>query len=114
MTHAGSGSVLCKGMSPPREQCSCGFYSAKSLAHLMSMHYHVYDADMNGMFHIVGRVANWGKVIEGSQGWRSQYAYPLELFVPYEAWRLMEPLSKIYGVPAQLKNTLESTHTEED
>ena len=104
----------CHGEAPPREGCTCGFYSAKTLEHLVSMSYHHYDADRNGMFHVVGRVANWGKVIEGSQGWRTQFAYPLELFVPYEAWRLVEPLSRLYGVPAALKDTLGVPTTKEN
>lgn len=90
----------------PGEHCSCGFYSAKSLEHLTSMAYHFYDADSKGMFHVIGQVANWGKVIEGSQGWRAEYGYPLKLWVPYEAWELAEPLSEAYGVPVELKNTL--------
>jgi hypothetical protein len=90
----------------PGEQCSCGFYSAKSLGHLMSMSYHQYDAESRGLFHIVGKVANWGKVVEGTQGWRAEYCYPIALFVPFEAHYLAEPLSLAYGVPVRLKNIL--------
>lgn len=100
---------LCKGQPPPREACTCGFYSAKSLTHLQGMGYNGYNADANGRFKIIGRVANWGTVIEGKQGWRSQFSYPLELFVPFEAWRLMEPLTRLYGVPASLMNHLSTT-----
>lgn len=99
---------------PPHEPCSCGFYSAKSLDHLMSMTYHVYDADGRGMFRVIGQVANWGKVIEGSKGWRAQFSYPVQLFVPFEAWRLVKPLSEAYGVPVRLQNILNITTTEED
>jgi hypothetical protein len=103
----------CKGVTIPNEHCTCGFYSAKTYDHLQSMTYHLYDAEANGMFHIAGRVANWGKVVEGTQGWRSEFSYPLELFVPFEAWRLCTPLESLYGVPSQLKNTLQSTTSEE-
>jgi len=51
-------------------------------------------------------VANWGKVVEGSQGWRSEYTYPLKLWLPFEAWYLAEALGNAYGVPVALKNTL--------
>ena len=99
-----------EGTGVPGEHCSCGFYSAKTLEHLMSMSYHMYDADSSGCFHVVGQVANWGKVIEGTQGWRSQFSYPVKLFVPFEAWRLMKPLTAAYGIPCALKNTLRSEH----
>lgn len=99
-------SYRCDAEDVPGEQCSCGFYSAKTLEHLMSMGYHQYDAEANGYYHVVGQVANWGKVIEGSQGWRAQKAYPKKLYVPFEAWPLAKPLSKAYGVPVELKNVL--------
>jgi hypothetical protein len=106
------GLTTCKGVECPNEQCTCGFYSAKTFEHLQSMAYHRY----HDVFHVVGRVANWGKVIEGSQGWRAQYAYPVELFVPFEAWRLAKPLGSLYGVPVSLKDILtedQSTTTQE-
>lgn len=91
---------------PDMEDHACGFYSAKSLEHLMTMSYHQYDAERNSMFHVIGRVANWGKVIEGSLGWRAQKSYPVELFVPFEAWGLAKALGESYGVPVRLKNIL--------
>jgi hypothetical protein len=90
----------------PVEGCSCGFYSAKTLNHLLKMRYHRYDADASGFFHVVGQVANWGKVIEGTQGWRAAISYPVKLLVPFEAWRLVEALEDAYGVPVELSNTL--------
>ena len=90
----------------PGEGCTCGFYSAKTLTHLRSMGYHVYD---EGSMTVVGRLANWGKVIEGNQGWRSEFAYPVKLYVPFEGWRLAKPLSKAYGVPVELLNLLDPT-----
>jgi len=98
------------GEDVPGEKCSCGFYSAKTLAHLMSMTYHQYDAEHNGYFHVVGKVANWGKVIEGSQGWRAQKSYPVALYVPFEAHYLAERLGDTYGVPVRLKNILIPGH----
>ena len=90
----------------PGERCTCGFYSANSLQHLMSMTYHMYDADRGGYFHVIGEVANWGKVIRGSQGWRSQFSYPLRLYVPFEAFHLAKSLAQTYGVKVELKNFL--------
>jgi hypothetical protein len=94
------------GCEVPGENCGCGFYSAKSLVHLMSMVYPEYDEESSGMFSVVGQVANWGKVIEGSQGWRSSKSYPVRLLVPYEALKLAIPLSEAYGVPVRPVNIL--------
>jgi hypothetical protein len=96
---------LCGVGHPILGGCTCGFYSAKSLRHLMTMSYHKYEAD-SGMVKVVGRVLNWGKIVEGSQGWRSQYSYPYEIFVPFEANRIAAALGKTYGVKVTLKNIL--------
>jgi hypothetical protein len=80
----------------PGEHCSCGFYSAKTFAHLQGMGYHQYYPD-SGHFTVVGEVANWGKVIEGTQGWRAQYAYPFKLYVPIEAAHLAAALREAYA-----------------
>jgi hypothetical protein len=89
---------------PPGEACTCGLYTAKTREHLLSMGYQMYDG--NYWFCVVGRVSLWGKVVEGTQGWRSEFAYPAELFVPFEAWELATPLREVYGVPVQLNNIL--------
>ncbi len=93
----------------PGEHCSCGFYSAKSLAQLRAMGYHTYNANADcGGVTIVGRVANWGKVVAGTQGWRAEYAYPEMLFVPFEVARLVaRPAADTYGVPVTLMNLLD-------
>lgn len=100
----------CCGDQCPGQKCTCGFYSANSFARLQSLGYHRYDAERRGMFHVVGRVANWGGIVPADFGCRAEKSYPIELFVPYEAWRLAEPLSDLYGVPVQLKNILEPVH----
>jgi hypothetical protein len=90
----------------PGETCSCGFYAAKTLDQLRQMGYSTYDE--NGEFvRVVGQMALWGKVIEGSQGWRAEFAYPATLFVPFEAHKLAPPLAKAYGVPVRLLNLLD-------
>jgi len=91
----------------PGDTCSCGLYSAKTLDHLMTMpHYLNYDFERNNMFKVMGKVALWGKVIEGSQGWKATYGYPVELYLPFEAWHLHNDLRESYGVPIYLKNFL--------
>jgi hypothetical protein len=91
---------------PPCERGRCGLYSAKTREHLLSMSYHTYDGDRNGSYCVIGRVANWGKLVEGSLGWRSQFSYPVELFVPYEIWKQARPLEQAYGCRVRLDNFL--------
>ena len=95
-----------KSHEVPHESCKCGLYSAKTREHLEEMRYQTYNADLNGKFKVMGMVSNWGKVIEGRQGWRCTYSYPRKLFVPYEAWPLAERLADTYGVPVELDNLL--------
>jgi hypothetical protein len=97
----------------PGEQCSCGFYAAKTLKHLRSMGYHAY-AEGSPYITCVGRLAMWGKVIEGSQGWRGEYAYPVTLYLPFEGWKLGKPLREGYGVPVRLLNILDPTKSPND
>jgi hypothetical protein len=94
-----------EGHEVPDEDCTCGLYSAKTLRHLQSMGYHGYS-QVGDQIAIIGRLKLWGKVIEGTQGWRAEKGYPAELYVPFEAWHLAEPLETAYGVPVALMNTL--------
>ena len=96
------------GENLPGERCACGFYSAKTLRHLMKLGYHLYSTEdgSTGSVKVVGQVANWGKVIEGTQGWRSQFSYPIRLYVPFEAAHLAGPLKKAYGCRVKLLNFL--------
>jgi hypothetical protein len=89
----------------PAESCTCGLYSAKTLDHLMTMR-HYYNYDPRTMFKVIGKVALWGKVIEGTQGWKATYGYPSELYLPFEAWHLHNDLHDAYGCPIYLKNFL--------
>lgn len=90
----------------PGEDCTCGFYAAKTLDHLRQMGYSKYVENTETVT-VVGELRMWGKVIEGTQGWRSEFAYPRRLFVPFEAWRLGKPLREGYGVPVSLLNLLD-------
>jgi hypothetical protein len=93
-------------------RCSCGFYTAKTLEHLMKLGYHTYsDYDSNTYTKVIGRVANWGQVTEGTQGWRSQFSYPVMLFVPYESSYLAKPLGKAFGCKVRLLNFLKQAGT---
>ncbi len=46
---------------------------------------------------VLGRVRSWGTVVEAQRGWRSQFAYPLDLFSDV-AHRDLKPLAAAYGI----------------
>jgi hypothetical protein len=58
----------------PQADCTCGVYAAKNLEHLRQFGYERYG--------IYGEVYLWGTVIEHEQGWRAQFAYPKNLYLP--------------------------------
>lgn len=77
----------------PEKNCACGFWSFKSFD-LMLEAVKAYTTDVM----VIGSVEIWGKVIECTNGYRSEFAYPKELW-------LLEPdlefLSWTYGVPVR-------------
>lgn len=88
----------------PVKGCTCGFYTAKTLEHLLGKDLKRYTQYEREHLRVVGEVAIWGRYREGKQGWRSQFAYPKRLLVPYEAWEVGPPLKEAYGVPVELNN----------
>ncbi|GLZ49012.1 hypothetical protein Acsp06_51970 [Actinomycetospora sp. NBRC 106375] len=58
---------------PPTWHCTCGLYAAADLDAV---------AGYVGAPAVVGCTALWGRVVEGTAGWRAARAYPLVLFVP--------------------------------
>jgi hypothetical protein len=80
----------------PWPRCTCGLYSTKTLKKLQANGYHNLGA--------FGKVAIWGEIIEASDGYRSQFAYPILIYVPRLAWRRAESLSKRYGVEVLVTN----------
>lgn len=83
----------------PGRSCKCGFYAAKSVKHLLRLGYASRCHNINGgKVGVIGEVALWGKIVEGNQGYRAQYAYPTKLYLPFEANHLAKPLSEAYGV----------------
>ena len=79
----------------PGPNCHCGLHAARTLAQLVDMSYHKYG---NDHFTVVGEISLWGRLIEGTQGWRGQYGYPRRLFVPFEAWTTVTEPLQAYGV----------------
>lgn len=74
----------------PWKSCTCGIYTVKTLKKLRANGYHDFGA--------FGQVAVWGHVIDGGMGYRSEFAYPKVIYLPYLSWRLEEALTE-YGVP---------------
>jgi len=90
----------------PEKACSCGFYSAKTEEHLLSMNYHRgLDFDDPENVLVIGEVLLQGKVIPGTQGWRAQRARPKTILVPYSRWKVANALKNRYpGVTVKLYN----------
>jgi hypothetical protein len=66
--------------SSPGEGCTCGYYGLRADA---------FGADMLKREHApaaaLGKVKLWGKVVVCERGWRSEFAYPSELYLPRDA-----------------------------
>jgi len=78
----------------PEMRCFCGIYATKTLRHLWRQ----FSLDYYGAY-AIGEVWLWGNVIEGTDGFRAQYAYPKQLFISSRAKRSAKSLRKTYGVP---------------
>jgi hypothetical protein len=93
----------------PGESCTCGLYCARTRAQLIGLRYGrpMTRPDRHGRTFpkVVGEVGLVGKVIPGSQGWRGEKGRIVRLYVPFEHWRLIEPLERLYRVEAVLDNT---------
>lgn len=81
------------GHDAPHINCQCGYWSFKT-PELMKEACFGYKGDVA----VVGSVEIWGRVIECENGYRSEYAYPKELWLLEEG---LERLSWIYGVPVR-------------
>lgn len=77
----------------PSRDCGCGYWSFKSMDQLTAA-LRSYSSSVV----VVGEVEIWGRVIECENGYRSEFAYPKEL------WLLkpdLDYLSQLYGVPVR-------------
>lgn len=85
----------------PDADCTCGFYAFKTLEDVRAQF---------GWYGVVlGQIAMWGRVIEHTMGWRSQFIYPLRLYTYEDCAQHKNPvlpympyLSDLYGVPFEL------------
>lgn len=92
----------------PGENCTCGMYAAKDRSQLVDL---AYGREDGRHPKIVGQVAMVGKVIPGDQGWRAEKARIARLFVPFQNWKLVDPLEALYGVEAVLDNPMKENPT---
>lgn len=76
----------------PQKNCTCGYWSFKSLE-LLTQSLCGYKNTV-----VIGTVEIWGRVIECTNGYRSEFAYPKELWLLKDG---LESLSWTYGVPVR-------------
>ena len=74
----------------PVQGCSCGIYAHKT-------------EDPINYADCWGEVYMWGKVVDHETGYRSQYAYPKQLFVTEKHATFIPILSGAYGVPVSVR-----------
>jgi hypothetical protein len=77
----------------PSKSCSCGFWSFKT-RELLTAALSNYAMEVD----VIGQVEIWGRVVECENGFRSEFAYPKELWLLGDD---SESLSWKYGVPVR-------------
>jgi len=87
----------------PQRGCDCGYYSFKTqvlMAGAIPDIHELFESGGDPLMTIAfGPVYVWGRVVECENGWRSEYAYPKEIysFNPEHA-----ALGAVYGVPVRI------------
>lgn len=91
-----------KAHRAPQVACKCGYWSFKKPVDLVTNFFGQYTTN------VFGKVSIWGRVIEGSIGYRSEYAYPIEVWVyqgivkafrhKLEGRSLTQELALTYGI----------------
>jgi hypothetical protein len=73
------------GHRAPAPKCTCGVHAMGDIRYLntyLTPAARPYAWLRPLVHHVIGRVALWGDVVEGSRGWRAALAYPAELWLP--------------------------------
>jgi hypothetical protein len=92
----------------PGESCSCGIYATASLIEAWSWLTWNFRVSSEVKWRTaVGLTYLWGDVLEYSMGYKAQYAYPKELWLPPNSWRtdndrrdeVAREFSDGYGIP---------------
>lgn len=86
-------------LDAPIQLCSCGIYSLKDreaaeCRTAMVMHFSL----MDGRPQVWGKIRIWGRVIEHEAGYRSEFAYPEEIYCSVSL-ELADTISVLYGIP---------------
>ena len=87
----------CQLLDVPGEGCTCGIAALRNPeAELMHL------GRPDDIVYAIGEVALWGRIIEGSRGFRASRAYPLRVFLHYAEPDLAPRIHEAYGIPTQL------------
>jgi hypothetical protein len=92
----------------PVARCSCGVHAMSEPRYLST--YILPPVSAQVVRRAIGRVSLWGRVIEGSCGWRAAAAFPAEIWLPQadSAGRRIEDIDAVamdladYGVPVHI------------
>lgn len=99
---------------PPNPDCSCGIFAFKESDQAyawLKERSTVFDVfnkahggdtkkfmDGLGKVPVVGKVSLWGQIVSHVKGYRAQFGYPYEIFVPRWAPETAEEIRAIYSV----------------
>ena len=92
------------GAKVPMWLCACGYHAVRQEAFREFLSTTLRE-DWQGMRLIIGTVALWGRVVTHQDGYRAQYAYPIQVFAELRdgqfrplAWQTAQALKRRYGV----------------
>jgi hypothetical protein len=87
----------------PRRDHGCGIYALRRKARAEALVSELFE-NAGGVHAPValGRVSLWGRVIENTDGWRGQYAYPYDLTLFGGTEELRRRLAATYAVDVSL------------
>jgi hypothetical protein len=97
----------------PAEGCNCGIYTVREPHTLEREFFELTNGHraMDAAAVVAGQVKSWGKVVHFDRGWKSQFAYPAQLYLfgrglgqEHDA-KLGDELSKSYGVPVVVNDS---------
>lgn len=100
----------------PAVDCVCGIYGGREAG--QARLFLALPVDDAVVYRVLGSMAMWGRVVEAELGWRSERAYPHELYVPRWdrgarlGWRRRRLRAdevagglEAYGVPVEVADT---------
>jgi hypothetical protein len=96
----------------PRRGHSCGIYAVRRREDAEKLLGRIgrIGSSVGRLPVAIGRASLWGRVIENTDGWRAQFAYPYELFVLGGDARLARELRARYAVDVTLVSPVAPAH----